>query len=386
MNVRRLLTLLLLPLLVLPASAKVTFTGYGDLRYSSFNLGFSGDPASLGTFGVGAGPSVSRGFSANSVGLFASTELNENLQFLMDLTFKQIGNTVGQTTLQYAYLNWKPLPEAAVRAGRVTLPFGYYNENRFYPFQRWNVTPPVFQTGILGLPISDWGLVGQMRFPFQRFTVEASAYVVNGYGAAQGEKQSLRIATLPGGLVLSNSLRAADNNHKSALGGRVQLLDIGGTKTETGVSYYWGDWDASGVEPMYMANAHVHTYFGGFDFLAEALHIGVRGDQGFAASIGSPNWSTDGGFVLASYDRFKCRGKAIVPFAQAEVYRSRPNDGGLAREMLRTVSAGAALRVDEHLTFKAEYFRFRYELPSVATTGGIRFKAEGGLLSAVVTF
>lgn len=384
---RRVILAALLGLLPARAFAKVVFTGYGDLRYNSgLNLKITGSPATLAALGTSETKSTSRAFSANAIGLFATTEMRENLQFSMDVTFRNIGATVGQLVLQYAYLNWTPMPGTTVLGGKVTLPFGYYNENRFYPFQRYNITPPIFISGILGLPMADWGGVAKHSLALSPFNLEASAFMVNGYGNVGANKTTLRSASLPGGLSLANSIRPADNNHKPALGGRVRAKDIAGAEAEVGASYYWETWDTSGLNPLYLAGAHAHANFGGLDVLAEGLHMAARGDSGFAATLGNANWTTDGGFGIVSYDRLKIQGKTVAPFAQAEIYRTRPNDGGVDREVLRTLAGGAALRAAENVLLKAEFLHFVYELPDVSRAGWVRLDANGVLLSAVLTF
>lgn len=369
------------------ARAKVNFTGYGDLRYdagATFSL--DGPPATLSKLGTSGGTLNDRGFSADAVGLFATTELQENLQFLMDVTFRSVGNTVGQLEVQYAYLDWTPLPDVVAKGGRITLPFGYYNENRFYAFDRYELSPPIFQSAILGLPIADWGAMGQDHFHFSPFTVELTGYLVNGYGNVQGEPTELRTPAVPGALSLASNLHAADNNDKPAGGGRVALQDIGGQKIETGLSYYGGDWDQSGLEPMYMIDYDLHADYKNFDLLFEALHLGVRGDAGFAQSIGAPNWTTDGGFVDLSYDGFKVKDKPLAPYVQFENYRTHPDDGGTPRETLRSIAGGAAYKVLPQLTFKAEYLWLSYLLPDVSTGGWATLRGYETQLAAVVTF
>lgn len=384
---RRILLAALLSCLPPGAEAKVLFTGYGDLRYSTgLRAKISGEPATLKAFSLQEGGLVSRSFSADTIGLFASTEVQEDLQFLMDLSFKSIGNNVGLLKLQYAYLHWTPREHSTLDGGRVTIPFGYLNENRFYAFQRYTISPPVFPAGILGLPISDWGVTGRQRFPLSHAAVEASAYMVNGYGNQGTNKTGLRVSTLPGGLALSSNLAAADNNHKPSVGGRLSLKDIGGAQVETGASYFWGYWDKSGLEPMGMAGLHAHANAGGWDVLAEYLHLAVRGDQGFAASIGGENWTTTGGFVTVSYDKLKVKGKTVAPFAQSEFYRTRPNNGGTDREVMRSASGGVAVRGNEHLLFKAEVLHLIYVLPDAKRSGSLRIDIDQALLAAVVTF
>ncbi len=368
-----------------PAQAKVVFTGYGDLRYDGgANASVSGSPATLANFGLAPGRLTSRGFTADAIGLFATTQVQEDLTFQMDLDFRQIGNTVGSIQMPYAFLDWTPYAETTLRGGRVTIPFNYFNENRFYSFQREELTAPVFQSSILGLPIADWGVAGRQDAPFNHFTLEADAYVVNGYGSAQGQKDALRLPSLPGGITLVSNLRSADNNHKPAVGGRLQATKLAGAQAEVGVSGYWGDWDSSGLEPMQLLGAHAHFLLHGVDFLAEALRLGVRGDQGFAANVGDPNWHTDGYFTAVSYEDLKVRGKTLAPYLQWEFYRSKPDDGGANREVLRALTAGAALHVSPQLTAKAEYLHFSYELPFAS--GPLKLGVDGAQLAAVVTF
>jgi hypothetical protein len=372
--------------LAVPARAKVTFTGYADLRYNAgLNLSISGEPAQLAVLGFSPGNRPTRGFNAAAVGLFAATQIQEGLEFLMDVDFRGVGATVGQLQLLYAYLNWTPTEKTWVRAGRITLPYGYYNENRFYPFQRPTITAPVFQSGILGLPIADWGVAAQRTFPTPHFDVETAAYVVNGYGQTQSRKDALRLASFPGGLGISGNLRASDNNHKPAVGGRAQLSRIGGLDVGTGVSGYWGTWDSAGLEPMQLLAAHFHASAGGVTVLAEALRLAVRGDQGFALSVGHPNWTTTGGFTKVSYEKLKVREKPLVPYFQFEHYVTTPNDGGANREVLRSFSTGAMLRVAPQLMLKAEYLHLSYEVPFVNSTP-LKLGADGALLAAVVTF
>lgn len=386
-HLRRLALAALAALAPAAASAKVTFTGYADLRYTpGLDLKITGQPATLSSFSLSEGEQFTRSFSANAIGLFATTELQEDLDFRMDLTFRAIGETVGQTRIQYAYLNWAPWADTTLRAGKITLPFGYYNENKFYGFQRYGITPPIFQTGILGLPIADWGASAAQRLPLGWASLEAAAYTVNGYGHVGTSKNSLRSASLPGGLVLANNFRSADNNHKPAVGGRLRLIEIAGGSNEVGASYYAGNWDDSGLEPMYLAGAHARVGAAGFELLVEALHLAVRGDQGFAPSIGAQNWTTDGGFATLNYADFKVKGKALVPHVQYELYRTRPNDGGTDREVVRSWAAGLSYQAHAQLRLKAECLYLIYVVPDASRNGNLRLGADGVTLAAVLTF
>lgn len=369
------------------AEARVVFTGYGDLRHTSTaRVKVSGSPATLKSLGLSAGALEARSFSADAIGLFATTQVKDDLQFQFDLDFRSIGNDVGRVAMPYAYLDWTPRPGTALQGGKLLLPFGYYNESRFYAFQRHTVVPPVFQSAILGLPMADWGVAAKQRLEGRALNAEAAAYVVNGYGNSATNRTGMRLASVPGGLSLAGNVRASDNNHKPSVGARLRLMDLAGLPVETGASWYWGAWDSSGLEPMALAGAHLRARLWGVDLLLEGLHLAVRGDQGFARSIGSPNWSTLGGFGVASYEGFSLGGKPVVPYLQAETYRTRPNDGGAARETVRSLSTGASVGLAENLRVKAEYFHLSYELPDAATSGSLRLDVDGAVVSVVVTY
>ncbi|MBI3548608.1 MAG: hypothetical protein HY078_06095 [Elusimicrobia bacterium] len=377
----------LLAALPVAASAKIVFTGYGDLRYNTgLRQEVTAAPATAAAIGAQTGSLISRGFSADAIGLFAATEVQENLQFLTDITFRRIGTQVNQLSLQYAYLHWTPLANTAFNAGKLTLPFGYYNENRFYSFQRTTIIAPVFASGILGLPIADWGVSGSQQLPLKGVTPELTAYVVNGYGSVPGTKTSMRSAALPGGLALANNIGATDNNNKPSVGTRLRLKEIGGAPVEVGASYYYGLWDSSALEPMTMVGSHAHASAYKFDVIAEILHLNVRGDQGFVRSIGDTSWSSTGGFVVLAYQAPPVLGKAITPYLQGEYFRSKPNNGDAERETMRTLTGGAMVRLSNQVQLKGEYLHLIYEIPDRANAGFLRLDADGAFLSLVVTF
>jgi len=372
------------------AAAKVTFTGYADLRYNADTHGrIYGSPASLADLGLSDGPFVSRGFVADAVGLFANTQLREDTDFYTDITFRNVGQTVGTLALQYAYAEYRPLPNTVLKAGKILLPFGYYNENRFYAFQRNNIFSPVFLSGILGLPIASIGVTGQQRVPLAPFTAEFSLYSVNGYGpagTAGADKDKLRVPSEVGGLALSRSLRSTAGNQHPAVGGRVRLSEIGGAPVETGVSAYYGHWDASGLQPIFIGNTHVHAQAGRFDLLAEGLYIDVRGDQGFVDAVGDPDWRTAGFFADLAYRLADVKGKPLVAYAQTEYYRTRGRVFTALKEILKTWSGGLSFRAADGVLLKAEYLWLYYQLPYDKRAGFIGLTANTVQLSTVFTF
>lgn len=345
-----------------PASAKVAFTGYGHLVmpvYSEFRV--RGPSSALGA--TPEGNLIQKGFRLDAAGLFATTKVGEDSEFLMDLTFRNVGNTVGQTRIQYAYLDaGLPWRELRLQLGRVNIPFNYYNNRRFYPFQRMELSAPIFVNGIVGLPIADTGAVLSKRFDLgPDWALDARAYGINGYGSLSGSSATLRNPALPGGLGLSGNLVAANNNKDIAWGGQLALARRG--SGEWGASYYRGAWDPQGRRVLQLAGTHAYWTPGSFDILAEYLHIHAGGDEGMLRTLGSADWSTHGAFLTVAHPLFKVRDRSVDGWAHAENYDSRGRGGG-PREVLRSYSGGLRSLVNENITLKSEYLHLYYRVPT----------------------
>ena len=365
MNQRpRVLAVLAASLALLPAavSAKVVFTGYGDFQLtpqSRFRL--DGAPASLASLNTGAGTIESRSAVIDSLGLFATTNISDQTRMAMDVTYRDIGAAVRTIRVQYAYVEHESAWGEG-RAGRITVPFGWYNQSRFYPFSRPAVSAPLFQSGILGLPMADLGASLGRRFELGPVAVRLDVYGVNGYGNVTGASTTFRAGSLPGGLVIANNLPSRNSNNRMSLGGRVDAGPAGREGTSIGASYYRGEWDPEGRRLLQLAGAHVRAEAAGFYFLAEGLHMDVRGDQGMLASFGGENWRTDGGFALLEYQKLEVMGKAVTPWLRGESYTSRASRGG-PREALWSGAAGAALQAHEGLWLKLQGTRLYYRIP-----------------------
>lgn len=383
-NMRRLLLgLAAAALLASPAGAKVAFTGYGSLIMpADTQIQVRGPAAVLG--GTPEGNLVSRGFRLDAVGLFATTQVSEDVDFLMDLTFRNVGNTVGQTRIQYAYLDAAlPWGGARLQAGRVNLPFNYYNSRRFYPFQRLEISAPIFVSGILGLPIADAGAVVTKRFELESgWGLDARAYAVNGYGSVAGSTGALRNPSLPGGLALSGNLGSGNNNKDIAFGGQLAFSRAG--DGEVGASYYRGAWDQQNRRILQMAGAHVHWTPGEFDLLAEYLHLHATGDEGMAQSLRSTAWSTHGAFVTASHPLFTVGQRKVVGWGHFENYHTGRAGGGSGREVLRSYSGGAHMAVNDNVSVKAEALYLFYAIPT--TTNSIILDGRVIQGAVVITF
>jgi hypothetical protein len=345
-----------------PAAAKVVFTGYGDFRavpQGSFRV--DGPRSALANFGLGPERVEARGFSVDSLGLFATTSLSDRTRLQMDVTYRDIGQDAKTIRIQYAYLESEAWG-AKFRAGKITLPFGWYNEHRFYPFQRPSISGPIFQSAILGLPMADIGASARKTFPVGPAALSADVYAVNGYGPVPGSTDSFRSASLPGGLTIARNIGSADPNHKIAVGGRLDLSPADDDADGLGASYYRGEWDPAGRNLFQMAGAHARGRWGGLEALAEYTRLIVQGDRGFAANLGSPDWSMGSLFAEADWHGLAVRGRALTPWARYERAVSRGSSGG-SRERLWAASGGAALQVLPGLAVKAEFDDLSYRLP-----------------------
>ncbi|MBI3299171.1 MAG: hypothetical protein HYZ75_13465 [Elusimicrobia bacterium] len=367
--------------------AKIVFTGYGNFQMTAHqSTRIHGDAPALAAFKLTETSAKARGFALDSVGLFATTNLKENLDFLVDFTYRKIGSTTGETRIQYAFLEHTPRPDWRYRIGKITLPFGYYNQKRFYSFQRVELSAPIFQSAILGLPISDVGATLQKRFESKAGRVEADVYAVNGYGATPADSKKFRSATLPGAISLASNLVPSNNNENIALGGRLGLARIAGRDLEAGGSYYGGAWEGGGTSKLFqMANGHVHAGVGGLDFLAEYLHLDVLADPGFAAAVGDSHWTTDGYFMTASYPLWQVRGMPLIPFVSSEGYVTRGVHGGGGQERLQGYRAGLCLLPLENIRVKLEYGYLKYVLPLVGL-GDLKLDSHSALLAMTLAF
>lgn len=366
-----------------PAAAKVSFTGYGSFGFAAdANLRVYAAPALLA--GTPEGTLRARGFSTDAVGLFAATPVAEDADFLMDVSYRSYGGqTVRDLRVQYAYLDAGLGHGLRLQAGKVTLPFGYFNSRRFYPFQRVELSAPLFQSSILGLPIADTGGVLAWRGEAEGLALDLRFFGVNGYGSVPTSTGSFRTAAVPGGLSVANNLGPGNNNRDVAVGGQAALSVEGGW--ETGLSCYRGAWDRSGERMFRMLGAHVHGAPWGFDVLAEFLRLEARGDEGMERAFGSRDWDLDGGFLAVSRPAGALAGRPLTLYGRGELYRGAASDGRDGHEQLRSAAAGASLAFNERVTWKGEWLWLDYTVPS-ASSKSLRLIGYVTQFALVVTF
>lgn len=372
---------LLITLLAAPAGAKVAFTGYGEVEATADSYIRIRGPAALP--GLTEGNLIRKGFELDSAGIFASTKIGEDAEFLMDITYEDIGRTVDETRIQYAYLQGG-LPWWGLRGqlGRVTIPFNFYNTRRFYPFQRVELSAPLYMGAVLGLPIADTGAVLSRRFELSDgWALNAQVYAINGYGHSSSTA-ALRSPSVPGGVIMAGNLRPTNNNKDIATGGQLAFGREG--DGEMGFSYYRGAWSPDDRGVLQMAGAHAHWTPGRFDVLAEYLHLHATRDEGMRQSLGSPNWATHGALLTVSRPVLRIGERELIGWGRAENYHTGRARGGPGREVLRTYSGGAAIALNEHLMLKGEGRHLYYTVPT--NTQAIAIEGRIIRFSAVVTF
>lgn len=367
------------------AAAKVAFTGYGDFRLTPESVYTLDIPASFPLpAGTPVGRLEARGAAFDAVGMFATSSLSDDMDFLLDLTYRDIGYTAKTLRIQYAFLEYRPAPATTLRAGKVTLPFGYLNQNLFYPFQHPAVTSPVFASNFLGLPIADLGVTVRQNVTTGPVTTRLIGYVVNGYGPVPGSRTSFRNLALPGGLTMAGNLGSGNANKKPAGGGRLAVFPTSEPASEAGVSLYAGHWDAAGKRMLVMANAHARAVVGRVTVLGEYLHLDVEDDQGFKATMGGADWHTDGFFSTLEVGGPVLFGKGpVTPWVRYEQYRSRAT-GGTGRERLTGAAGGAGWQMQEHVSLKLEASWLDYRVP--AGTGDLSIRGMSYVAGLSVTY
>lgn len=358
-------TVLMLAACAAPAAAKVVFTGYGDFQFTPLGrFRIDGPPAILSGFGLGSGVLETRGNTINALGLFATTALNEKAKLQMDVTYKGIASTVKTLTVQYAYVEYADFGGTA-RLGKITIPFNYYNEKKFYPFQHASITAPNFQSSILGLPIADVGAAVSRPFDVGAgFTLKADLYGVNGYGPTPGSTTTFRNGGVPSNaLTIANNVGSSDANHDVAFGARLELSHSSLPNSSAGVSYYHDRWDPQGQKLFQMGGAHLHLAAGGFDWLSEALMLNAKGDAGMVQTFGSPDWRTDGFFSELDYLKLMAWDKAVTPWVRYEDYLSHAVGGGGGKERLTNIAGGVSVALTEGVLAKFQATDLYYRLP-----------------------
>lgn len=371
---------------VRPAHAKVAFTGYGDFRFNPHTHNkIQGSREALDSLSVTRTESDSRGTAIDSVGIFATTSVNEQVQMAFDVNYRDIGFNARTIRLQYAYIDYRPRPDVLLEAGKIILPFGYYNQKKYYPFQRPSITAPLFQTGILGLPLADTGLSARKEFSLGSFGIDTDIYAVNGYGGFGTTTATFRSASLPGALTYAGNIGSRNNNDKIALGGRVALRHASAENSEIGASYYRGEWDPNGTRLHQMASGHLLATAMGVELLGEYLFTRTNDDEGMVSAFARRDWKTDGFFATTSYRDFKVKQLPLVPWVRYEDYRSKGYGGGSGAETLTAWAGGASLQPSDNLILKAELSHLLYAIP-IQGKGDLRLRSWGVTLGLTATY
>lgn len=382
-GLRFVLAVPLLAYAVRPAAAKIIFTGYGDFRLTPHGVTRLEASPLLAGFGVTRNRIESRGANVAAIGTFAATRLSDRTEVLVDVTYREIGVDAGSVRLQYAFAKFAPDAATEAKIGKFLLPFGYYNDNRFYPFQRPSVSAPAFISSIQGLPIAQLGAGIGRTLDLGSVALGAEVYAVNGYGSLAGSTTAFRNASAPGGLVYANNIRGSNNNHKAAFGGRLRVAHEAGS--EAGASYYRGEWDPAGRHLHQMGSVHAKVALGGLEVLGEYLLTRTDGDRGMVPNFSREDWTTDGFFVEASYRAALGERARLTPWLRYEDYRSTGVGAGQGREKLRSAAGGVAYRIGEGTVWKMEVADLFYNIPFHGT-GPLGLTATTVTLGLVLTY
>jgi len=369
------------------AAAKVVFTGYGDFIVTpQGEFRIDGPSPVLSRFGTVPQNITTRSSTINSLGLFATTSINDQTRLQMDVTYKNIGATVKTLTIQYGFIEYSDWG-ATGRLGKITLPFGWYNQNRFYPFQHASITAPTFTSAIIGLPIADIGAtVGRPFDVGGGVTLTADVYGVNGFATSPNSTTTFRdTGFLSSSLSIANNIGSSDNNHDVAFGARLDLAQADFPNSSVGASYYHDRWDPSGNNLFQMGNAYLHATFGGFDSLTEYLLLNAKNDPGALSNFGSPNWRTDGFFTELNYMKLVVAKHQVTPWVRYEDYLNHAVEGGGGKERLTEFAGGVAVALTDGVTAKFQGSDLYYRLPFQGQ-GDVKIQGYNFALAVTVTF
>jgi hypothetical protein len=284
-----------------------------------------------------------------------------------------------------------------VAAGRLTIPLGYYNRHYFYPFQRNTITPPFFQSTVIGLPIADHGVVISKTFTAGSLGFFAAGYVVNGYGSARTASGAASTDTFRPGLgtrdtlLIANNLRDLDVNDKPAFGGNFRVMFPAESEdVKIGVSSYQGAWSPDGKSDFSMLNAYLSAKCGPVTLLAEGLRTDTDNDRGVLGFYSVMDWKSTGGFLEADWSVAKREdGEEWILFAATESTLAEGKGSGAAGiERLTQTKGGVSWRVNQNMMIKSELSQFSYSLPFVfnGATEQILLRQRALQLSLTLTY
>lgn len=357
-------------LLALSASlslqAKVVFTGYADFRaIPQATTTLDAADSTLRRLKVTQTETTTRSFGWDALGLFASTSFNDQVDFLVDFTYRRIGTKVEETRIQYAYLDYRPWPSWELKLGKITLPIGLYNENYFYPFLRPTITPPIYQSAILGLPIADLGgLIGK-TFAWPAMDLSLKLFGVNGFGPSKASGTMFRAGIGVGdGLVLANNVTATNGNEEFSYGGNLGVSLLADRALTLGVSGYWGPWSRDGAHTFSMGNAYLQWSGKRFRFLVEGLRTQTESDQGVVGYFGSQDWGTQGAFTEGGLVVWQREQEDVTFFLGAEIDRGEgEGPGASGREKVKQAHVGLTWKHGDFLWLKGEFNALQYVIP-----------------------
>ncbi len=352
--------------------AKVVFTGYSELRFTPQGvLEISGSDSALALLARDRRHTTTRSFSINNLGLFAATSFNERFDFLIDFTYRRIATTVGEMRIQYAYLHYHNEALWEVKAGKVTVPAGIYNENYFYPFSRIPLSPPVFQSSVLGLPFADLGLIVAKTWLARPMDLQLSLVAVNGYGPAQAGTLVFRGGLgIIDGLSVASNQGATNSNEEFTYGAKGMVSFLPRRNAKLGLSAKRGPWDREGQFDFTHVSAFGEVMIGDWQFLTEALGVEVEGDEGMKRFFGDKGWQSKAVFFETSTAVLKREARKIMAFAGAEIARGEGlGPASLGEEKIDRYKLGVVWYEGEHIQVKAEASRLVYSIPFVP--GGV---------------
>ncbi len=229
--------------------------GYYDIEFVQ-----SFDPRSKGSF-----------FDNHRLILQTSSYMHENLMFNAEVEFEHGGlinnlTNDGELKIEQAWADWRVGDALGLRAGVLLVPFGIVNVLHDSDV-RETTARPLMANSIVPTTWMDAGIGAHgVLYPTEDLMVNYEAILTNGLNDQISAADGLR---------KSRSSLKTDNNGNKAVSGRVGVSPWLGL--EVGLNGYYGAYDASGTQGLWMGGADLGWTLGSLELVGEYARVGTPG-------------------------------------------------------------------------------------------------------------
>jgi hypothetical protein len=310
------------------AQQKLQVSGYGTLHF----MDQAGNPRFVDS------PDLDKSFfQFRELAIFFDLGITDAIVISTEF---EVGNNAHTYLTNYAYIDVELSESFSFRAGKILVPFLYYNENKpnfkqflmSQPFTAWNVVP------VIGIPVDfhgfGWGDAGVTLNWLQAFeetgVLSVKFSLINGIGSDSNvlddnvvmlDAGTVKpvIRTRDGLIQNRESTKLLDNNDNKAIVIKASFRALE-FPLEFGISGYQGAWDAGDKKDLKMYGLHLNWLANNVTFKSEYVMANVEQDAGIdlvanAGMTGPALINTSSGDY--SMEAFYLEG-SVIPFRWSE--------------------------------------------------------------------